>query len=47
MRSGMARTPLSSADTVWLRMEDPANLMMAGFEAELARLVAGPRGRRP
>ena len=28
MRSGMARKPLSSADTVWLRMEDPANLMM-------------------
>src|SRR2546426_11060642 len=25
---GVARTPLSSADTVWLRMEDPANLMM-------------------
>src|SRR5437588_176170 len=24
----MARTPLSTADTVWLRMEDPANLMM-------------------
>src|SRR5438105_15878920 len=40
----MARTPLSSADTVWLRMEDPANLMMVtgilmfSSRVDLARL---------